>query len=275
MYRFDPAAGLLGSPDSVYRMDFRSILFRGSLALGCLLALLPVHAAPQQTLRVTSDDWCPMICQPVAEGGFGLALARMIAKEGGWQLRFEPMPLKRGRAYVEQGHYDMLPLVTRLGALKGTEPVFSLRACFYTLPGEHWTFNGPAALASIRLGRELGYQSVAEAGSPLEAAFERMKAEGRLDLVGGAEPGALNLQKLLNRRVDAVLAERNNMRWLAGQAGETVREAGCLEGRFAHYYAFSPHFPPEQLARWQRAQRKVLASKAYQALQRRYGVVLD
>lgn len=275
MYRFDPSVCPLVSPEFSDRMDVHTLLLRGALALGAALPLLSAQAAPAETLRVTSDDWCPMICRQVPEGGFGMVLARMIAREGGWRLQFEPMPLARGRAYVEQGHYDMLPLVTRLGTLKGTEPVFSLRACFYTLPAGPWRFDGPASLAGIRLGRELGYQSVAEPGSALDAAFERMKAEGRLDLVGGAEPGALNLQKLLNRRVDAVLVERNNMRWLAEQAGVTVREAGCLEGRFAHYYAFTPNFAPAKLARWQAAQRRVLASKAYQALQRRYGVVLD
>ncbi|GAB3257278.1 substrate-binding periplasmic protein [Chitinimonas naiadis] len=231
--------------------------------------------APLPSLRVTSDEWCPMICRQVPGGGFGMALARMIAQEGGWRVQFDSMPLTRGRAYVEQGQYDMLPLVTRLDGLAGVEPVFHLRACFYTLEGQRWHYTGPAALADIRLGRELGYESVARAGTPLALALDRMKQEGRLDLVGGPEPGKLNLQKLLNGRVDAVLVERNNMRWLADQAGVHIREAGCLSGRFAHYYAFSPAYPAEKLQRWQAAQRKVLASKAYLALQRRYGVVLE
>lgn len=188
-----------------------SPLARGLALLLGLLLVAPVLAARHDRLvRLATLEWPPYNSAALPDGGLNTALVRAAFARAGYRLQVVPMPW--GRA-VDKGQRDpafdgyfpvyLASEVRRdcfLSARAGESPVGLARldaASFYAARVED--------LVRYRVGVVQGYHNT--------EAFDANVRSG-LQQVDSAGSDEQNLLKLLHRRVDLAIIDRNVLRWL-------------------------------------------------------------
>lgn len=241
------------------------------------LCLLPLAARAEERLVIAGDLWCPVNCAPDSERpGIYVELAREIFAEAGIAVEYRLVNWARALREAREGRIDAVIGAARSDApdlLFGVEPTSSSRNCFYTAGKEAWRYAGPDDLA----GRRLAVVNDYSYGARLDAYIQAGRGDpARIQAAAGEQALALNLAKLLEGRVDALLENRWVMQDYLARRGYTgtLREAGCERPDIPIYLAFSPALQssPRYLRLLDEGLRRYRADGRMQRLLARYGV---
>jgi polar amino acid transport system substrate-binding protein len=143
------------------------------------------------------------------------------------------------------------------------------------MPGQSWQYRGPRSLREIRLGVVNGYQY----GPSVDAALRAPAAAERVSWATGVRASEGNLKKLALGRLDAVLEDRQVMRYLswagAGEDRVELRTATCLSEEPPELYVVFERSNPNArryAQQFSEGMRRLRASGALAEVLGRYGL---
>lgn len=244
------------------------------LALGVLVGSPDARA---ETLVIAGDPWCPVNCEADSQRpGIFVELARDIFGEAGIQVEYRVVNWARALHDARKGRIDAVIGAARNDApdfLFTATPVSHSRMCFFTRSNSRWRFTAVSDLGGQRLGAVKDYSY----GSVLDAyLLSHAEDPTRVQLAHGDRAFALNVDKLLNQRIDVVMANAWVMEnWLREQGlGGQLRNVGCRTPDLPIYLAFSPALAssPAHVELFEAGLRRYRADGRLQRLLQRYGV---
>lgn len=219
--------------------------------IGLLLVLTAMPVKAETSITIAADEWCPYNCEPdSAQPGFMIEIARQAFEPEGITVKYVVVPWSRAISKTREGKYDAI-----VGATSGDAPDFIFPTVpqglsimgFFTLPDSGWFYKNQKSLGEVSFGAISDY-SYSDA---LDAYIKKYAGDrDRVQLVSGEKALAMNIRKLLNRRVDAVVddanvlanyMEKNNQK-------QPLRLAGMLHYNRGYdeqlvYIAFGPKNP--------------------------------
>lgn len=205
--------------------------------------------AGDSVITIVADDWCPYNCVPDSDHpGYAIEAATEIFKKAGYQVKYEYVPWTRAIDGVLDGTY-----AGAVGAAKGDIPgaIFPEEALGYygnylfIRKGDTWRYTGVDSFKNIRLGVIGDYFYTDEINAYIEAS----KNSPQVDAIYGNNAAELNVQKLLDNKIDVYLEDSNIVFYTIEQAGldkEKLEIAGVIGDPEAFYIAFSPLNPESQ-----------------------------
>lgn len=219
--------------------------------IGYVFTALLACAASAETVTIAADEWCPYNCAPASEHpGFMIEIARQAFKKHNIDVEYKILPWSRAVSATRKNKYTAI-----VGATSGDAPdfVFPVYAQglsimgFYTHKQSSWTYKNMYSLSDVTLGAISDYSYSDE----VDAYIETHKKDRRLvQLVSGEKALELNVKKLRNKRVDAVIEDINVLGNFLTETDQesALREAGILDYRRGYkeqllYVAFSPKHP--------------------------------
>lgn len=212
--------------------------------------LLPAMALAEN-ITIVADEWCPYNCAPGSERpGFMIEIAREAFKKHNIQIEYTNLPWSRAISATRSNKYNAI-----VGATSGDAPdfIFPERSQglsivgFYTLPESKWKYEDMNSLSSVSLGAITDYSY----SDNIDAYIENHKKNRQLvQLVSGEKPLELNVRKLRNKRIDALIEDVNVLKNFLDQTDQkaALREAGILDYQRGYeeqllYIAFNPKHP--------------------------------
>lgn len=187
----------------------------GLAVLALFAAGLPRTAAAD-VITLTSDPWCPFICEGEPDRpGYVVEIAERALGAAGHEVSFQFLPWPRAIAAVNSG------AVTGLAGMgKADGPNFFLtkslghhRLGLAVRRGTDFHYAGTQSLETYRLGTVAGVQSW---GSGLdEYIAANVTNPDRVDVTPGDDPYVTNVRKLLAGRVDVIVDNADVLEWLA------------------------------------------------------------
>ncbi|MVW75553.1 substrate-binding periplasmic protein [Pseudomonas xionganensis] len=203
-----------------------------NVRINLLLLLLPIcfHAQAEH-LEVTADEWCPLSCQPNAEKpGYAVEILQAVFPQE--TIHYRVTPWKRAVLRTTSGTSEALigavqDLAAKEGLLIGQEPIGYAQDCLYVASGHPARYRGKADdLNSLRrVGVSLGYVYT----EGFKEWLTRPANKPKIFTASGDQPAALNLSKLREGTLDAVIETSMVMDYLLRQAelAETLVSVGC------------------------------------------------
>ncbi len=170
------------------------------VVLGMMAAATPALA--QQSVKLTTLDWCPYTCVTAPDGGFSSVIVREAFKAMGYKVEIEFLPWQRAVAKAK----DSAEIAGYFPEYSAEIPDFSLSSSIGTGPlGLIMRKGAPVppataeALRTLKLGVVSGYVNA----DPVEAAMAAgLKPEGVSD-------DNTNIRKLAAGRIDAAEIDRH------------------------------------------------------------------
>lgn len=219
--------------------------------IGTLLSTLLPFSVAAETITIAADEWCPYNCSPESKlPGFMIEIARAAFKKHQIDVAYKILPWSRAVSATRKNNYTAI-----VGATAGDAPDFIFPAYaqglsimgFYTDSDDSWKYENMYSLSSITLGVISDYSYSDE----VDAYIEAHKKDRRLiQPVSGENALELNVKKLRNKRIDAIIEDVNVLgNFLTETNQESVlREAGILDYRRGYqeqllYVAFNPKNP--------------------------------
>jgi polar amino acid transport system substrate-binding protein len=217
-----------------------------------MLWLLPATGnADVITLR--ADTWCPYTCDPKSpKPGFMIELAKQSLEPAGHTIDYKTLNWARAIKETRIGKYSAI-----VGAAKSDAPDFvfpgeangSQNMCFFTLADNKWRYQSVKSLENILLGAINEYSY----GDDIDAYIKKNGTNPKLlDLIGSENPMALNVKKLLNKRIGAFVDDRDATSTFLktqGDSAQKIQLAGCATSSDL-FIALSPKNPKsEELAK--------------------------
>jgi len=214
---------------------------RSLLALTLSLGLL--GTAHAKDLVIAADPWCPFNCDPGSgKPGYLVEIAREVFEPLGYTVTYEQVNWARALVETREGKYDAV-----FGAAQGDAEDFVFPStsqgragnAIFVQAGDDWTFTKPEDLSGKTVGLIRDYD-YGDLGTSIET-------HGDASYVGGEDPLATNIKKLLAGRIDALVEEASVFNYSADQMGvlDQVRLEGDSEYD-AVFIAFSPAKPGSQ-----------------------------
>lgn len=203
-------------------------------------------------IRISSDEWCPYMCEPNSEKpGYIVEIARIIFSRQGHGLDYTAMPWSRCISYAREGKREALP-----GATKGEVPDFVFpdesfgisQTHFFVRKGDRWRYSGVDSLKQVNVGIQDDY----EYGESVDGYFKKNKGTRKVQVVSGESPIRTNIRKLLKGRIDVVPEDNAVFLNAAKDMGvlDQIQDAGAMTvttrkdlEELKLYLAFSPDNP--------------------------------
>jgi polar amino acid transport system substrate-binding protein len=241
-----------------------------------LAAALCAAAARAEELKAVTGSWCPFECSPEdADGlrGYLNDMAEAIFAEHGITIRFVSTSYLRGIEMVREGQGQILIGIAQEDAPGLVYPAVDQGRTghtFFVRAGDPWRYTGVASFEQLtKVGTMQGYDY-----GELNESMARNPQ--RIEVLPGTDRARRNLQKLLARRVDAIIADDAVVEFQARRLGRAhdITRAGTLGVGQRVYIAFSPKLP--DAARYaellSRGTQKLRASGALAKILEPYGL---
>lgn len=221
----------------------RSVAKIQSLA-AALLCFLGSPALAEEITLVSPAYWCPFSCTAgAAQEGFTVDIIRWIFARHGISVRLLNENYSRALAGVRSGRYSASPSTFKDEAPDFTYPEQAVsfnRFCFYTRPDDDWHY---LDLASLR-PRQVGIIQNYAYGPDLDALIRQQPAIFRPH--AGNDLTLRLIKQLQLKRFDTFIEEESLVSYTQLQnPGNSLRQAGCLDGTLA-YMAISPQHPQRE-----------------------------
>lgn len=246
-----------------------------SLALSCLPA-----AAGEPPVALWADEWCPHTCTAGAQPGHLVEATKAVLQR--LQLKGQLRSDNWSRLKLELPQQRQPVLVLGLARVAENERDYVLNRvafahspfCFFTRSGDPWRYRGPASLAGRRLNVTQGYAYTHEVDAYLTQRPPPLKVQA----ISGVNPVPRHVAMLTHGRTDAVLDDREAVRWAAKAVGgqAVVQEAGCLKSEDDGLYVGMPrHLPGAEawMKRFDAELARLRASGQLGQIQARYGLL--
>ena len=210
-----------------------------------LLLLCGPNWVLASTLTVAADPWCPYNCDPNArQPGYVIEVLRAVFPE--FSIDYQVVPWSRTLLNTTKGIFDAALSATKETAQKhdlliGREMIGVANNCVFVLMGNTLHFKKADDLNTInKVGLGAGYNYDNEIGVWLD----RPENHAKIDTISGNDITLRNAQRLLLKRVDAVIENENVMLYVLNQEKMTanIASAGCDLSTPA-YVAFSKQTP--------------------------------
>jgi polar amino acid transport system substrate-binding protein len=206
------------------------------------LALLPEAYA--DTIRAAGIVYCPYTCDLKEDGqeGFMTDIAKAVFKNAGHTYTVDMMSFARALKFVVQGTYDALAICNKADVPEGglifpDIAIGLVSNTFVVRKDETWTYNGVESLKQIKIGAIIGYTWKDEELNNYMLVTEPPAVQR----VGGEDATQKNLQKLLNKRIDAYLDDPNMVKRVASKMGiaDQIKFIADVSPT-PHYIGFTP-----------------------------------
>ena len=199
-------------------------------------------AAATEILLV-ADPWCPYNCEQTdTHPGFMVEIARHIFEKCGHTVKYINVPWARAIYGTREGQYDGI-----IGTGRDETPDFVFpdieqglaRHTFYVKKGNPWRYDGLDSLEDITLGVIKNYSYGNLFNQYIQPNQHNPK---RVQVVSGENGLALNIRKLMENKIDALIEDRAVFQHHLRQTNTTdpFEEAGVAD-REKVYIAFSPN----------------------------------
>lgn len=163
-------------------------------------------SAIAQNLVLVADKWCPYNCKPKdTKPGFIVEIAREVFARHDIHVKYEIMPWSRAIDMAKQGVVDGIIGATKDEVPDFIFPQFSQGAsgtAFFVNPGETWRYDGMPSLQKIWLGVIQDY----DYGEVMNRYIKARQGNG-VDFVTGDNATQINIKKLYNKRLTAILED--------------------------------------------------------------------
>ncbi len=204
--------------------------------------------AVADVITIRADEWCPYNCDPDSDRpGFMIEIAQTVFERAGHTVDYQILPWERALNEAKKGRINGL-----VGLLRQEEPEFIFPdqetgytiAVFYVQKDEEWRYTGIQSLEQVSLGGISGYYYGEEVNAYIQ---EHKKDDKHVQLLFGETAFQRNVQKLLNERISALLANRFVMSYFLHETEQQglLEEAGESQDGLI-YIGFSPAHPKSQ-----------------------------
>ncbi|XHS76566.1 substrate-binding periplasmic protein [Burkholderiaceae bacterium UC74_6] len=225
-------------------MNFKvGVAALGLAGLGLLVSAAPAQAASTGTaaheLTVAAPAfWCPFSCTAGSRHeGFTLDILRAVFEPRGIQVRLINENYARALQDVRDGHYGATPSTFKQeapGFVFPKTPISRNQYCFYTAPGQRWSYAGIGSLKGQRVGIVKGYSY----GGRLDQAIAAKAAQ--FDVSVGDDITHRMARMVMSQRLDSFVEDESLVQYILSSHPELqLRNAGCEPARYA-YLALSP-----------------------------------
>jgi len=220
------------------------------LLLFCLINVLvwssaSVPARTSTTLSVTSDVWCPYVCDDNVLPGFLVEVVKEIAKDHKIKLTFSLTPLARALSLAQKGKVDILLALTpqHITDYQLQQSLLSFGGLyndFYVTTKKQWHFQGISNLEiHLNKGAILGTINGYQYGNKIDRML-RDNSE-HVFSASGNSPLTKQLKMLQMGRLDILLDSRFTVQYqLSKMPNNSIIYAGT-QGNFTPLFlGFSP-----------------------------------
>lgn len=207
------------------------------------------HHSEKNKITLVADEWCPYTCAETEEKqGILIDIAKEAFSRHGIEVEYKLVPWSRAIADTRAGKYTAI-----VGASPDEAPDFIYPALqqatshlvFYTLSDSKWVYNyrdNNNSFDSVSFGAVADYSYNREIDWYIKKHKEN---PAKVQLVYGDNALEMNMQKLLSKRIDAVLDEDLVIRRYIKEhdLSDQVRFAGALPEDITNFLfiSFSPH----------------------------------
>ena len=169
------------------------------------IALLSSPASADDIILV-ADPWCPFNCGRNDENpGYMVEIAKYVFEQHGHTVKYFNVPWARAIYGTREGQYDGI-----IGAGRTETPDFVFpdielglaRHTFYVKKGNPWRYDGLDSLKTITLGVIKNYSYGDLYNVYIEPNQNNPK---RIQVISGEKGLALNIQKLEENKIDAII----------------------------------------------------------------------
>jgi polar amino acid transport system substrate-binding protein len=193
-----------------------SLILRTFGILVILLLTTSFAFAQETRIRFTTLKWEPYYGPSLMNGGYFTDIVREAFKRVGYPISVKYVPWKRALYEGKQLYTDSLLGIyyseERTEWLYYSEPVSEAENCFFAKKGRNITWNTLEDLKQYRIGIEQGYSYSEEFD---EAKFLQKEPVRKIEL---------NVKKLLEGRVDLVLASKKRFLYWLNNNNPQARE---------------------------------------------------
>jgi polar amino acid transport system substrate-binding protein len=201
------------------------------------LSLSPVFNGFTDTINISSDIWCPYICDE--SPGYVVELTDRAFELMGHEVQFNLMPFNRALLEAQKGNVDAVLAVTPKNLidyqLHSNEVKIGLSYNdFYTLTSSQWRFTELEDLEqySVAIISGYDYDTIQDHIDTNPNAFY---------LATGENPLAMNIKRLIRGRFQILLGNRNAITYTSKQLKMEgkIRYAGSFGTPLPLYVGFS------------------------------------
>lgn len=176
-------------------------MMRVSIAL--LAGLLAAGSAKaEESVTLTTLEWCPYVCADAADGGFSSVVVREAFKSMGYALTYQVLPWQRAVATAKSGETAVGYYPEYPGEVEGftlSDSIGDGPLGLIAPPGKTIADVSPAGLATMKLGVVNGYINAAPVAKAIADGL--LKPEGAVD-------DATNIKKVAAGRIEAAEIDR-------------------------------------------------------------------
>ncbi|ABE53703.1 putative cation efflux protein [Shewanella denitrificans OS217] len=201
------------------------------------LSAIPVFNGHADTINISSDIWCPYICDE--NPGYVVELTNRAFELMGHEVQFNLMPFNRALLEAQKGNVDAVLAVTPKNLVdhqlhSGEMKIGLSYNDFYTLTTNKWRFTELEDLNqhSVAIISGYDYDAIQDHIDTNPDAFY---------LATGENPLAMNIKRLIRGRFQILLGNRNVISYTSKQLkmGEKIRYAGSFGTPLPLYIGFS------------------------------------
>lgn len=228
-----------------------------------------------ETIILRADEWCPYNCYPNSEQeGYVLDIVRDEFSKEGIKIEYQVWPWAKSIKAAQMGFVAGV-----IGALKEEVPDFIYPdieqgksiSCFYALKEIKTSYRSTKDLKGKMIGA-IRYYSY---GEKIDTFFKKNK--NKVQLLSDINSAHLNVRKLLTKKIDLIVEDRNVMGRLLNRMklSEEIVNIGCEGEGELIYIAFSPKNlnGPKYAAIVSKAFREARSSGRLEAVLKKYGLV--
>jgi polar amino acid transport system substrate-binding protein len=174
-----------------------------------IAVVLASSMASADAIILVADPWCPYNCGWNDEDpGFMVEIASTVFERNGHSVKYFNVPWARAIHGTREGQYDGI-----IGAGRTETPDFVFpdielglaRHTFYVKKGNPWRYDGLDSLKTITLGVIKNYSY----GDLFNAyILPNQDNPRRVQVISGETGLALNIQKLEENKIDAIIEDR-------------------------------------------------------------------
>lgn len=250
------------------------MLYRCVFFIVCSFSL-SVHA--NNTFKVASDEWCPYICYEENKPGILIEILNEIAKNDGFKIQFDFIPLARSLRLLQQSKLDMVLALTddhiKEFNLKQSQQVYGgWYNDFYVRKSTQWKFTSIENLKLfIEQGNTLGLINAYEYGKGIDQLKE---SSGRYIYTATGNTPLPNLLKMLSKRRIAVLLDsRFNVEYeIKDNNIKNLQHVGTDGGFVPLYIGYAPKTSKKHINALDKGLVKLRATGQLSNILKRYGV---
>jgi polar amino acid transport system substrate-binding protein len=195
-----------------------------------------------EEIVLAADEWCPYNCNPDDNNpGFMLEIAKLAFEKRGHTVKYINVSWKRAIHGTREGQYDGI-----IGTGRDETPDFIFpdielglaSHTFYVKNESHWKYEGLSSLENITLGVVKDYSHGTLFNDYIKPNENNPRRIQVINQNGGLK---LNILKLLNNRIDAIIEDRTAFQYYLYNSNtpHNFSEAG-IYGNEKVYIAFSP-----------------------------------